>query len=276
MATQQSVHLVVLIHGLWGSPVHLASAKEVLEMIWKGSQSAAEHTRTTGPAEDPTMATTLTKDGREEELVVVVAGGMTSQLTYDGVDVCASRVAWEVSAVSPRDCDSEIDEEQVDEQVAKVEEEGKKVARFSVTVLRCLVPSLARSSLDTRKSRRRLQQLARTSASIPGTDSPRSPIPSASGLSVEHLRQSIRALERRIESPLIDLDSPDASFFHQPTASRSSAASGGLLLTETQLRIAKWLNSLPLKKYVSWYPHTANAHAVAVVSTRGTIKVEAF
>jgi hypothetical protein len=29
--------------------------------------------------------------------VIVIAGGMTSQLTYDGIDVCASRVAWEVS-----------------------------------------------------------------------------------------------------------------------------------------------------------------------------------
>lgn len=33
-----------------------------------------------------------------EELVVVVAQGMTAKLTYDGVDVCASRVAWEVSS----------------------------------------------------------------------------------------------------------------------------------------------------------------------------------
>lgn len=31
-----------------------------------------------------------------DDLAVVVAEGMTSQLTYDGVDVCASRVAWEV------------------------------------------------------------------------------------------------------------------------------------------------------------------------------------
>jgi hypothetical protein len=35
--------------------------------------------------------------GGGEELVIVIAGGMTSQLTYDGIDVCASRVAWEVS-----------------------------------------------------------------------------------------------------------------------------------------------------------------------------------
>ena len=33
---------------------------------------------------------------REKQLVVMIAGGMTSQLTYDGIDICASRVAWEV------------------------------------------------------------------------------------------------------------------------------------------------------------------------------------
>lgn len=32
-----------------------------------------------------------------DDLVVLVAEGMTSKLTYDGVDVCASRCAYEVS-----------------------------------------------------------------------------------------------------------------------------------------------------------------------------------
>ena len=41
------------------------------------------------------MVESYTKGG-DEELVIVIAGGMTSQLTYDGIDVCASRVAWEV------------------------------------------------------------------------------------------------------------------------------------------------------------------------------------
>lgn len=40
---------------------------------------------------------------------------MTSELTYDGVDVCASRVAWEI-----------------DEQVEKLEKEGKRVSKFSL------------------------------------------------------------------------------------------------------------------------------------------------
>jgi hypothetical protein len=48
----------------------------------------------TGPEDDPVAESTTGGDG--EELVIVIAGGMTSQLTYDGIDVCASRVAWEV------------------------------------------------------------------------------------------------------------------------------------------------------------------------------------
>jgi len=56
----------------------------------------------TGPQEDPTI-TTLIDDGSREELVVMIGGGMTSQLAYDGIDVCASRVLMEVSAVDIRD-----------------------------------------------------------------------------------------------------------------------------------------------------------------------------
>ena len=41
---------------------------------------------------------------------------MASQLAYDGIDVCASRVAWEV-----------------DQAIARIEEEGRRVTHFSVT-----------------------------------------------------------------------------------------------------------------------------------------------
>lgn len=151
-----NVHLVILIHGLWGelllasswrcdeipmrynvlmigSPAHLAAAKHELESTWIAShggtngdegvdQHVREETSHTGPSEDPVIATEISVEdanvggqdrpldgghnpeavggdatGDGEELVVVIAGGMTSQLTYDGVDVCASRVMWEVS-----------------------------------------------------------------------------------------------------------------------------------------------------------------------------------
>ena len=48
----------------------------------------------TGPSDDPIVESTTSGSG--EELVIVIAGGMNSQLTYDWIDVCASRVAWEV------------------------------------------------------------------------------------------------------------------------------------------------------------------------------------
>jgi len=78
-----------------GSPAHLAAAKEELENAWSSKQNIKVNTAVSGSSEDPTVTTTV-NDGGSEELVMVVAGGMTSQLTYDGVDVCASRVAWEV------------------------------------------------------------------------------------------------------------------------------------------------------------------------------------
>ena len=76
----------------------MAVAKEELESEYHNSQagpSKSKGTKVTGPADDPTVKSRV--EGDDEELVVVIAGGMTSQLTYDGVDVCASRVAYEVS-----------------------------------------------------------------------------------------------------------------------------------------------------------------------------------
>ena len=72
-------------------------AKEELESAYRNAQagpSRPKGTRVTGPSSDPVVKSRVEGDG--EELVVVIAGGMTSQLTYDGVDVCASRVAFEV------------------------------------------------------------------------------------------------------------------------------------------------------------------------------------
>jgi len=110
----KNVHLVILIHGLWGdlirilvivadwssqgSPAHLAAAKAELEGAWTSGKSVSMETTLSGPSEDPTIRTTVA-DGREEELVTMIAGGMTSTLTYDGIDVNASRVAWEVRRI---------------------------------------------------------------------------------------------------------------------------------------------------------------------------------
>ncbi|WWC67845.1 uncharacterized protein I206_101762 [Kwoniella pini CBS 10737] len=123
----ERVHLVVLIHGLWGSPAHLAVAKEELEKAWSGQKLSQD---VSGPPEDPTIITELssplspsngndskTKGSNPEDgqLVIMIAGGMTSQLTYDGIDVCASRVAYEI-----------------DLKIRELEKEGKNVDKFSV------------------------------------------------------------------------------------------------------------------------------------------------
>lgn len=108
----------------------------------------------TGPAEDPTISTTVksgssendssihpsgangvekgAERGSEEDLVVIIAGGMTSQLTYDGIDVCASRVAWEVSVSTSS---SGFSSRQVDQEIKKLEQAGRNVRRFSVVSL---------------------------------------------------------------------------------------------------------------------------------------------
>jgi hypothetical protein len=75
-----------------GSPEHLAEAKSVLEETYHGSAST---THIHGPSSDPTIESTSVRGG-DDRLVVMIAGGMSSKLTYDGIDVCASRVAWEV------------------------------------------------------------------------------------------------------------------------------------------------------------------------------------
>lgn len=124
MPSPAKVHLVLLIHGLWGCPAHLRVAKEELEAAWVAAHPAQVHavradadSQVSGPAEDPVITKTLKvspphsqshaqshtgleEDGDGEELVIMIAGGMTSQLTYDGIDVCASRVAWEVRPFS--------------------------------------------------------------------------------------------------------------------------------------------------------------------------------
>ena len=103
-------HLVVLIHGLWGlsasiqasitdspgSPPDLAVAKQTLAETWAARQPTQEPRREMMRTRDAVNVIEVDQPGSDEELVVIIAGGMTSKLTYDGIDVCASRVVWEV------------------------------------------------------------------------------------------------------------------------------------------------------------------------------------
>ena len=69
----QRVHLLVLIHGMWGNPSHLASMHRIME------QSQVH--------ESP--------DGTE--LHVMLAETNQAESTYDGIDWGGERVASEVS-----------------------------------------------------------------------------------------------------------------------------------------------------------------------------------
>ncbi|WVQ74062.1 hypothetical protein IAR50_003645 [Cryptococcus sp. DSM 104548] len=117
----KDVHLVLLVHGLWGSPTHMAVAAQELEAAYRAthpsvSSSSSKSVSASGPEEDPVVTEKIEGGQQDEDLVIMVAGGMSAQLTYDGVDVCASRVAWEV-----------------DQKIQELENEGCDVTKFSVT-----------------------------------------------------------------------------------------------------------------------------------------------
>ncbi|AFR95193.2 lipid particle protein [Cryptococcus neoformans] len=489
MPSPTKVHLVLLIHGLWGCPAHLRVAKEELEAAWVAAHPAQVHavradadSQVSGPAEDPVITKTLKvspspssssshaqshagleEDGDGEELVIMIAGGMTSQLTYDGIDVCASRVAWEVdekvkelesqhklvvkfsvtgyslgglvaryligllhsrspsffdthkpisfstlssphygipryntllstllcwlgarimsrsgeqlyvvdkySEDDPRplleimadppgsvfyhglekferlslfaaaindnsvpyptaaietvdhfaqwqdqglvvDCDEagmirswsrgEDEEGQEDDDYngkakangngdGKERGKGRPVKKSLGTYIGTLPPVLryrfpfnyvilllfpimlpivlclilARQSLDTSRSKRRLQQLAQTSSST--FTASQTPITSsASGLSIQHLRDTVRRIERNIESEFIEnADGPSLDIYNNSTPLQQVVIKAQL--KDSQLRMALWLNQLPFKKYLTWWPEITNAHATAIV-----------
>lgn len=133
-------------------------------------------------------------------------------------------------------------------------------------------PRVSRLALDTRRSRRRLQQLSQappTSTPRRGDQSPS--IPSAAGLSIQSLRDAIRRVERELESDLIEsMDSPTDEVHHGHVHHKGHSRPHAAVYTkvdlkDSQLRMALWLNKLPIKKYITWYPDVANAHSVSIV-----------
>ncbi|TBU40555.1 putative serine esterase-domain-containing protein [Dichomitus squalens] len=92
----QGIHLLVLIHGMWGNPSHLAEMRRIMEE--KRGQPDSER----GP--------------QGERLQILLAETNRDDGTYDGIDWGGERVA-----------------EEIFEEVKKLEKDGKKVSRFSVT-----------------------------------------------------------------------------------------------------------------------------------------------
>ena len=111
--TAQDVHLLILIHGMWGSPSNLASMHRIMKEIRLNDSSV-----------DP--------DGKA--LHIMLAETNQAESTYDGIDWGGERVATEVSLVVPF-LSGSVSKRlfQVFEEIEKLEKEGKRVTRFSVT-----------------------------------------------------------------------------------------------------------------------------------------------
>ncbi|KAJ9090914.1 hypothetical protein QFC19_009339 [Naganishia cerealis] len=77
----KNVHLAVLVHGLWGNPKHLDVAREELQLAYQRAQEQTQpqHSEAGLP-----------------KLRILVAQGNEGTYTYDGIDVCAARVAREI------------------------------------------------------------------------------------------------------------------------------------------------------------------------------------
>ena len=108
----QGVHLLVLIHGMWGDPSNLASMHRIMKEIRLADSS-------------------VDLDG--VALHVMLAVTNQAENTYDGIDWGGERVATEVRhsiLVWNHTLSALL---QVFEEIEKIEKEGKRVTRFSVT-----------------------------------------------------------------------------------------------------------------------------------------------
>jgi hypothetical protein len=75
----------------------------------------------------------------------------------------------------------------------------------------------------------------------------------------------IRRVERELETDMIEtLESPSATP-HRSLNTSEGAIPSKLVLKDSQLRMALWLNKLPLRKVITWYPDEGNAHALSIV-----------
>ncbi|WVF66937.1 hypothetical protein IAT40_001680 [Kwoniella sp. CBS 6097] len=120
----QAVHLVVLIHGLYGSTINLSAVEqELLSLATSkppvGSSdsdvSRASTSSSAGSAQTSEQKRARRFGGDGVETVVYLPKGIKGARTWDGIDVCAQRIADEV--------DSEIE---------RLQDEGKDVIGFSV------------------------------------------------------------------------------------------------------------------------------------------------
>lgn len=105
------VHLVTVLHGLWGQPSHVAYIVESVTRHALRPSAPRSHARDRSPERS--------KPSTDDDIKVVVHTPETNAVswahTYDGIDVCADRV---------------VDE--IDDECKRIELDGGKVERFSI------------------------------------------------------------------------------------------------------------------------------------------------
>lgn len=124
------------------------------------------------------------------------------------------------------------------------------------TLLPLLIPvfmslAICRLAAASRSSRARIRLLERDAAS-PG--------------SAEKLAHVLARLEQQVESAVVELINEPATMAdpEQATSKTRPAGKDHPRLTQTQLRIAANLNTLPLKKELAFLPNLRNAHGTIV------------
>ncbi|KAI0321047.1 putative serine esterase-domain-containing protein [Amylostereum chailletii] len=109
------VHLLVLIHGMWGHPGHLAEMHRIIDEI----------------RVRPSL-----QNAEGDELLAILPETNREESTYDGIDWGGERVAKEARSISRSSFFSSNHilpfSRQIYEEVAKIEQGGKKVVKFSV------------------------------------------------------------------------------------------------------------------------------------------------
>lgn len=112
------VHLIVLIHGLYGNPTNLAVVKEELERAYSRDRKDEEEVENL--LDSTSSSCSKSKYGRDDlELRVLVCKSFTGSHTWDGIDVNTHKAAGEVDA-----------------EIERIQGEGKVVVVFSIVRLK--------------------------------------------------------------------------------------------------------------------------------------------
>lgn len=107
--------------------------------------------------------------------------------------------------------------------------------------------ALVRLSLASRSSRARIKQLEQE----------------AQTAGREKLTDILAELEREVEEAVVDIvDNSDPSLPIYPPSEVSSSAHPIINLNHT--KIVKWLNLIPIKKEIAYFPSVRNSHAIIV------------